>query len=98
LVAKSYGELRSQAIDNFRRMDDYASILFKAFLSYANTKMSDGLDSPALLGDFFSEELGLDSRDDITTRLSLTRRFYNLASKRIRDPKKQRSLLPYLED
>lgn len=96
-VARSYGELRSQAVDDFRRMDQYALVLFKAFLGYVKMKEDGHSTFPGSLGRFFSEDLGLDSEDDMGTRLSLARRFHNLSRKYFGNSKVQRSLLPYLE-
>jgi hypothetical protein len=96
-IAKHYGELRLQAVNSFRRMSDYSTTLFKAFLQYVEKRRAEGLELSVLLDEFFSGELDLNQEEDKNTRLSLTRRFYKLAKKHVRNPEEQASILQYLE-
>ena len=95
-TARCYSELRAQAMERIKKMKDHSLVLFKAFLQYISTRNDEDLGYSALLDRFLSEELGLDGERDMTTRLSLMRRFYNLTRKNVRNPNKQRSLSPYL--
>lgn len=92
----SYRELRLRVIEDLRRLNDYSLILFKSFLQYVKDNRGEK-SFPELLDDFLSSELGLNWKEDAPIRLSLMRRFYNLAGKKIRDEGIQESLLPYLE-
>jgi hypothetical protein len=96
-IARSYGELRHQAISSLRKMSDCSMTLFKAFLKYVEKRRAEGLELPVLLDEFFSGELALNKEEDKNTRLSLTRRFYKLAKKHVRNPGEQASILQYLE-
>jgi hypothetical protein len=86
-IAASYAELRHKVLQDLKRLDDYSLILFNNFLRYVKEN-NDKSFSELLEG--FLNELELDS----ATRLSLVRRFYSLARKRIR-PAEQRSILQY---
>lgn len=96
-IAKHYGELRLKTLISLRKMSDYSTVLFKAFLRYVEKRRAEGLDLPVLLEEFFLRELALNQEEDKNTRLSLTRRFYNLAKKHVRNPGEQASILQYLE-
>lgn len=97
-VARSYGEIRRKVIEHLKMLDERALILFMEFLQYIKTTEGKESDLSKLMDEFFSEELGLDREVDMATRLSLSRRFRNLARRYFRDPKKQGSLSPYLEN
>jgi len=94
-VVEKYRELRLRVIEDLRKLDDYSLILFESFLQYVKDN-EEKKSFPELLNDFLSE-LGLDSKEDLSVRLSLMRRFYNLAGKKTSNEKFQESLLPYLE-
>ncbi|MEM2089106.1 MAG: hypothetical protein QXF52_10645 [Thermoproteota archaeon] len=96
-IAKHYGELRLKTLSNLREMSGYSNIIFKAFLQYVEKRRAEGLGLSVLLEEFFSWELALNQEEDKNTRLSLTRRFYNLAKKHVRNPEEQASILQYLE-
>lgn len=93
-IVNKYRELRLKVIDESKKLDDISLILFKSFLQYVKENRDKSFHE--LLNDFLSE-LGLDSKEDLSIRLSLIKRFYKLVGKRVRDEKFQTSLLPYLE-
>jgi len=94
-IVKAYGEARLKVLAGLSDMDHYSLTLFKSFLLYIKERKEEKLTFQELMSQFFTEELELDKKDE-SVRLSLTRRFYNLAKKHVRNPKKQGSLSPYL--
>ncbi|MBO3799565.1 MAG: hypothetical protein FGF52_00685 [Candidatus Brockarchaeota archaeon] len=96
-IAKHYGELRLKTLSSLRKINDYSMILFKAFLQYVDKRRGEGLDLHVLLEEFLSGELALNKEEDRNTRLSLARRFCNLAKKHVRSPEEQASILRYIE-
>jgi len=97
-IARSYGELRRQMMTDLRKMDEYSEALFKAFMQYIKSTDTRNVKFSVLLDSFLSDELNLDFEGEKAIRLSLMRKFYNSARRHIRDPEKQRSLTPYLQD
>jgi len=87
-IASSYAELRHKVLQDLKRLDDYSLILFNSFLKYVKENSDKSFSE--LLEEFLNE-LELDS----ATRLSLARRFYSLAIKRIRSAE-QKSILQYV--
>lgn len=96
IIAKSYSELRLQTIGGLRRMSEYSTILFKAFLEYVEKRRGENLEIPVLLNDFL-DELAL-GKEDRGTRMSLARRFYRLIEKSFRKNCWQTSLIQYLDN
>lgn len=92
-VVEKYRELRLRVIEDLRKLDEYSLILFESFLRYVKDN-EEKKSFPELINEFLSE-LGLEKEDSL--RLSILRRFYNLARKRVRNERIQKSLLPYLE-
>jgi hypothetical protein len=86
-IASSYAELRHKVLQDLKRLDNYSLILFNNFLKHVKEN-NDKSFSELLEG--FLDELEVDP----ATRLSLVRRFYSLARKRIR-PAEQKSILQY---
>ncbi|MEM3871124.1 MAG: hypothetical protein QXE05_00970 [Nitrososphaeria archaeon] len=95
-VVEKYRELRLRVIEDLRKLDEYSLILFSNFLRYLKDNKDEEKSFQELLDNFLTNELGL-SRKEASVRLSLIRRFYNLAGKKTSNEKFQESLIPYLE-
>ncbi|MEM3712288.1 MAG: hypothetical protein QXR97_01935 [Thermoproteota archaeon] len=94
-IAKSYSRLRLQTLAGLRKMNEYSTILFRAFLEYADRRRGENLEIHVLLSDFLNE-LAL-NKEDRGARISLAKRFYSLIGKHLKKYACQTSLTQYLE-